>query len=45
MDKIPDRLFDALVNYKECPYSPYEDEGSIKDIGLCMIDWKVEITD
>lgn len=24
-DKIPDRLFDALIKYDVCPYSPYED--------------------
>lgn len=23
-DKIPDRLFDALIKYEVCPYSPYE---------------------
>lgn len=24
-DKIPDRLFDALIKYEVRPYSPYED--------------------
>lgn len=41
--KIPDKLFNTLIKYEVRPYSTYGNLRSIKDIGLCVVEWKVEI--